>query len=104
MKGYFERDYLDRESLLLMYDKQHEGPPGKARKLIEEFPANPDVVEFRHGYWRSISNKHTCSVCKFTYWSSVMKLFNHCPECGAKMDLRSRCCSTKKADETEERG
>ena len=31
-------DIISRSSLLAKYDKEHEGPPGRARKLIEEEP------------------------------------------------------------------
>ena len=31
-------DLISRSSLLAKYDKEHEGPPGRARKLIEEEP------------------------------------------------------------------
>lgn len=29
---------IDRDALLTAYDEQHEGKPGKARKLIEDAP------------------------------------------------------------------
>ena len=32
-------DLIDRQALLIEYDKAHVGPPGKARKLIEDAPA-----------------------------------------------------------------
>jgi len=32
-------DLIDRQALLNEYDKAHVGPPGKARKLIEDAPA-----------------------------------------------------------------
>ena len=31
-------DMISRSSLLAKYDEEHEGPPGRARKLIEEEP------------------------------------------------------------------
>ena len=31
-------DLIDRQALLNEYDKAHVGPPGKARKLIEDVP------------------------------------------------------------------
>jgi hypothetical protein len=37
-------DYISREYLLAEYDRQHQGPPGGARKIIAEAPA-ADVVE-----------------------------------------------------------
>ena len=36
-------EYIEREALLAAYDKAHKGPPGGARKLMEEAPA-VDVV------------------------------------------------------------
>ena len=35
---------IDADALLAEYDRQHEGEPGKARKLIEDAP-NVDAVE-----------------------------------------------------------
>ena len=32
-------DLISRSALLAEYDRQHEGPPGRARKLIEDAPA-----------------------------------------------------------------
>ena len=37
-------DYISRDYLLGEYDRQHQGPPGGARKIIAEAPA-ADVVE-----------------------------------------------------------
>lgn len=34
-----ENDYISRQWLLDEYDKRHKGPPGGARKMIEEAPA-----------------------------------------------------------------
>lgn len=38
-----QHDYVSRQWLLKEYDKRHEGPPGGARKLIEEAPPVADV-------------------------------------------------------------
>lgn len=32
------KELIDRNALLAEYDRQHEGEPGKARKLIEDAP------------------------------------------------------------------
>ena len=32
-------EYLPRKGLLEEYDRQHKGPPGGARKIIETYPA-----------------------------------------------------------------
>ena len=37
-------DYVSRQYLLNEYDRQHQGPPGGARKIIVEAPA-ADVVQ-----------------------------------------------------------
>ena len=38
-------DLVSRSSLLAKYDKEHEGPPGRARKLIEdEPPAQSEII------------------------------------------------------------
>ena len=34
---------IDADALLAEYDRQHEGEPGKARKLIEDAPTVDDV-------------------------------------------------------------
>ena len=36
-------EYIERDALIAEYDRVHVGPPGGARKLIEEAPA-ADVV------------------------------------------------------------
>ena len=33
------KELIDRNALLAEYDRQHEGEPGKARKLMEDAPA-----------------------------------------------------------------
>lgn len=37
-------DLISRKALLAEYDRQHEGEPGRARKLIEEAPVVDAVV------------------------------------------------------------
>ena len=36
---------IDADDLLVQYDKEHEGPPGRARELIENAPTVKDSVE-----------------------------------------------------------
>ena len=43
-------EYVEREPLLVEYDRVHEGPPGRARELIANAPA-VDVAPVRHGRW-----------------------------------------------------
>ena len=48
-------DFVSRDWLLAEYDRQHQGPPGGARRIIAEAPA-ADVVEVVRCrdcvYWR----------------------------------------------------
>ena len=36
-------DYISREEIIAEYDRQHKGPAGRARKIMEAWPA-ADVV------------------------------------------------------------
>jgi len=100
-------DYVSRDYLLGEYDRQHQGPPGGARKIIAEAPA-ADVVEVRHGRWEQVEILHVedlkeedkdcisiasmfCPKCK-RYHSEVYRYgsptesVRYCPNCGAVMD------------------
>lgn len=86
-------EYIEREALLAAYDKAHVGPPGGARKLIEEAPA-ADVVPVVHGRWNRedhylhghyITTTCVCSVCG----SCPTMEYRFCPYCGARMDGES---------------
>lgn len=76
--------YIDADKLIAEYDRVHVGPPGGARKLMEEAPA-ADVVEVKRGKWIKRGNEKKCSVCEFIYYSNNDE-WNFCPNCGAKMD------------------
>ena len=39
----FENEYISRDGIIAEYDRQHKGPLGEARKIMETFPA-ADVV------------------------------------------------------------
>ena len=63
-------DMISRSSLLEKYDKEHEGPPGRARKLIEEEPpVHTEIIyckDCRHRddygcckYWRGLAMSET---------------------------------------------
>ena len=87
-------EYIERSKVLAEYDRQHEGAPGRARKIIEDFPAT-DVVEVMHGRWEErivddpldpygfFKRRWYCSSCGRyqTYGTTAF-----CPKCGAKMD------------------
>ena len=83
-------DYIEREKVLAEYDRQHKGPPGGARKIIETFPA-ADVRPVRYGKWiLNDDSKTVCSLC-----GNVVAFVSHpdkrwdfgyyCPNCGADM-------------------
>lgn len=86
-------EYIERSNVLAEYDRQHEGAPGRARKIIEAFPA-ADVVEVRHGKWddNAVAFYRKCTVCGCCVeWDKKPFLFgvgeyNYCPNCGARMD------------------
>lgn len=45
--------YIEREAVLAEYDRQHKGPPGKARRIIESWPAAnvTPIVYCKDCYW-----------------------------------------------------
>lgn len=83
-------EYIEREPLLAEYDRKHEGPPGKARELIENAPA-ADVQPVRHGLWAELRVGDIgqaeqivlfgCSECGVTSWYATP----FCGHCGARM-------------------
>ena len=83
-------ELIDRDALLAAYDAAHKGPPGGARKLIEQAPAI-EAVPVRHGRWEYIPGDGKfrailiCSSCRRNV--GEYNRFNYCPHCGAKMDL-----------------
>lgn len=91
-------DYISRQWLLDEYDKRHKGPPGGARKIIEEAPAaDVQPVVYGHMIGKEEAEKiyeedysdypfGQCSVCGHCDWDCVeSEGFNYCPYCGAKM-------------------
>lgn len=107
-------DYISRNYLLDEYDRQHQGPPGGARKIIAEAPAE-DVVPVVHGRWiwkptkqycspdcwypplcheetwdekngTWLENEMYCSECDYNNYHKIK--YNFCPNCGAKMDAQ----------------
>ena len=100
---------IDADALLAEYDRQHEGEPGKARKLIEDAPTidRPTRSQFkrmavqlgyepvRHGKWvhsryENCSEQFEivkCSCCGHEAYAMAFYVRggNYCPNCGAKM-------------------
>ena len=56
---------ISRSSLLAKYDKEHEGPPGRARKLIEEEPpVHTEII-----YCKECRHRDDYGCCK--YWKAL---------------------------------
>ena len=61
-----ETDYVSRQWLLTEYDNRHKGPPGGARKMIEEAPpADVRPVVRGEWEWRNVDGRCVlaCSKC-----------------------------------------
>lgn len=77
-------EYIEREALLAEYDRVHVGPPGGARKLIEEAPA-ADVAPVVYGRW--VFGGDGCVVCSECDEEEPNDNHrNYFPNCGARMD------------------
>ena len=82
-------DLISRSTLIAEYDRVHIGPPGGARKLMEDAPT-VDAVEVVHGRWQwyeALVNPYAlCSNCGCGIDKRDALNFDYCPYCGAKMD------------------
>ena len=76
-------DLISRKALIAEYDRVHTGPPGGARKLMEDAPA-VDAAPVVHGRWKEgyLIYKYGCSCCG----TRQDMISPYCPNCGAKMD------------------
>jgi hypothetical protein len=79
-------DLISRTWLLSEYDKRHKGPPGGARKLIEEAPS----AQPKKGKWISADAMFGgvpfyCSECGENTRDTVMgkPRWKFCPMCGS---------------------
>ena len=67
-------------------------------EVLENAPT-VDAVPVVHGYWIDMGDFESCSVCKSTQLKKFESMYgtaervwtktNYCPDCGAKMDLKS---------------
>ena len=88
-------DLISRKALIAEYDRVHIGPPGGARKLMEDAPA-VDAVPVVHGRWRArdiIAKQagygqryYNHAECKVNPCGLFKNAYDYCPSCGAKMD------------------
>lgn len=83
-------DFVSRQWLLTEYDKRHKGPPGGARKMIEEAPP-VDVRPVKEGHWIEDRTDYVCSACggrvsdEIVFMLQSEELPDYCPNCGADM-------------------
>ena len=83
---------IDADDLLVQYDREHEGPPGRARELIENAP-----TVGKYGEWQILSEHKIsnvlirCNVCKssFFVFDNELKKYRYCPNCA--MPMRCEC-------------
>ena len=80
-------DLISRSSLLANYDKEHEGPPGRARKLIEEEPpAHTEII-----YCKECGYRDDYGCCK--YWKGLV--MGEIPIATGDYDF---CCHAKRRE------
>ena len=96
-------ELINRQALLDAYDAAHKGPPGRARKLIQEAPT-VEAEPVRHGHWNKRKGlhfvmrcddygnpickerkEHTIYLCSECERRTMIKSA-YCPACGCKMD------------------
>ena len=75
---------IDADALLAEYDQEHEGPPGRARTLIEKAPTIEP--ERKKGKWILVTDSNgqhcICDHCGEWKYHQEQKF---CGECGADM-------------------
>ena len=83
---------IDVNALIAEYDRVHIGPPGGARKLMEDAPT-VEAVEVVRGKWEDDHGDYVCSCCHTVFTDELVWIShgegnepNYCPNCGAKMD------------------
>lgn len=86
---------IDADALIEEYDRVHVGPPGGARKLMEDAPTIES--ERKSGKWIkkmlvtetekyiSYDPEWYCACCGAKYDSHIAKIVNFCYVCGADM-------------------
>lgn len=86
-------DYIKREQALKLIESG--GTWGWSKNaLYDEMKNLPvaDVAPVVHVKWERLNStqKHYCYECgmDFDLYACIIKLFNYCPYCGAKMDLK----------------
>ena len=96
MKKYIDADLLKNE-ICKNKIMSRELIAQRILHIIDNQPA-ADVAEFSHGKWENMTevdsaylNTYRCSDCGTTFWIDEIPEdanYNHCPNCGAKMDKK----------------
>lgn len=102
---------IDADALIAEYDRVHIGPPGGARKLMEDAPTiNPDDLRPR-GKWLENEDYvgdsyYTCSECRNDWYTvegtPAENGMDFCPKCGAAMKGGKDINALTKTDAREE--
>ncbi len=86
-------ELISRNKLLAEYDAAHEGPPGKARELIERAPAE-DARIVKRGFWiyrtdEAGRGRWVCGVCGHGVQYAPPNDRRFCYRCGAEMEMEA---------------
>ena len=97
-----EKEYIEREALQEIFENRMQDnnimcPVIKVLEVIEIIEKQPtaDVAPVRHGVWASEETAVTCTACGRSYDTdfeikrNVIRDFDYCPNCGAKMEGES---------------
>lgn len=101
MAEYIEREALEmtlnhRLSFLMAENSEYDHYTSgydEAVDTVENFPSAADVAPVVHGRWRESGHLLECQSCGEIYSRIVGnagKLWNYCPNCGAKMQEVSK--------------
>ena len=78
-------EYIKREDVIERLTGLFQLQASTAKAIIESIPA-ADVVERKHGKWKTVMyHLYECSECGAAY-QDVGYGFNYCPNCGAMME------------------
>lgn len=75
---------IDADALLEAYDREHVGPPGRARTLIEEAQtvAEHETTTFKPHYIDKYGKHFICGVECGACHKEISSTYHYCPYCG----------------------
>lgn len=84
-------EYIEREAFAQSICENRGLTEDEANKFIRLLRScsTTDVQKVKHGKWNKSKNQRECSLCGFFYFTNKIN-YNYCPNCGAKMDRRSK--------------